>query len=46
MPAESYTSYIVSDDSLLGGEPLIRGTKTPVRVIVEYWRLGMAPERV
>ncbi len=39
-------SYIVTDDSLLDGEPVIRGTKTPVRAIVELWRLGMPPEEI
>ncbi|MEH1888179.1 MAG: DUF433 domain-containing protein [Nostoc sp.] len=27
--------YIVMDDAILGGEPIIRGTRTPVRAIVE-----------
>jgi uncharacterized protein (DUF433 family) len=39
-------SYIVSDESLLGGEPVIRGTKTPVRAIVEMWRMGMPPDEI
>jgi uncharacterized protein (DUF433 family) len=38
--------YIVSDDQILGGEPIIRGTRTPVRAIVETWRLGVAPEEI
>ncbi|PKO20622.1 MAG: hypothetical protein CVU38_19125 [Chloroflexi bacterium HGW-Chloroflexi-1] len=36
--------YITSDPALLHGEPIIRGTKTPVRAIVELWRLGTPPE--
>ncbi len=36
--------YIVSDDKILGGEPIIVGTRTPVRAVVETWRLGVAPE--
>ncbi len=36
--------YIVSDDRILGGEPIIVGTRTPVRAVVETWRLGVAPE--
>ena len=36
--------YIVSNESLLGGEPAIRGTKTPVRAIVEMWRMGVPPD--
>lgn len=38
--------YIVRDDSILSGEPIIKGTRTPVRAIVELWRLGVAPEEV
>ena len=38
--------YIVKDDQILGGEPIIKGTRTPVRAIVEMWRLGIAPEEV
>jgi uncharacterized protein (DUF433 family) len=38
--------YVVSDDQILGGEPIIDGTRTPVRAIVELWRLGIAPESI
>jgi uncharacterized protein (DUF433 family) len=38
--------YIVTDDRILGGEPVIVGTRTPVRAIVEIWRLGTAPEEI
>ena len=38
--------YIVSDDEILGGEPIIRGTRTPVRAIIETWRLGVAAEEI
>ncbi|KAB8319827.1 DUF433 domain-containing protein [Tolypothrix campylonemoides VB511288] len=38
--------YIVRDDTVLGGEPIIRGTRTPVRAIVESWRMGVAPEEI
>ena len=46
MVVDRVVSYIVSDESLLGGEPVIRGTKTPVRAIVELWRLGVAPDEI
>jgi uncharacterized protein (DUF433 family) len=36
--------YIVRDDTILGGEPIVVGTRTPVRAVVELWRLGVAPE--
>ena len=38
--------YIVTDDAILGGEPIIRGTRTPVRAIVENWRMGVTPEEI
>ena len=38
--------YVVSDDRILGGEPIIVGTRTPVRAIVELWRQGIAPESI
>ncbi len=38
--------YIVTDDQILSGEPIIKGTRTPVRAIVELWRLGIAPEEI
>jgi uncharacterized protein (DUF433 family) len=36
--------YIVTDDQILGGEPIVKGTRTPVRAIVELWRQGLQPE--
>jgi uncharacterized protein (DUF433 family) len=38
--------YIVFDDQILSGEPIIKGTRTPVRAIVELWRLGVLPEEM
>ena len=38
--------YIVTDPQILSGEPIITGTRTPVRAIVELWRLGVAPEDI
>lgn len=38
--------YIVRDDDILGGEPIIVGTRVPVRAVVELWRLGVAPEEI
>jgi len=38
--------YVVRDDEILHGEPIIRGTRTPVRAIVETWRIGVAPEEI
>lgn len=38
--------YVVTDDSILSGEPIIRGTRTPVRAVVEMWRQGESPETI
>jgi uncharacterized protein (DUF433 family) len=38
--------YIVRDENILGGEPIVEGTRTPVRAIVELWRLGVTPEEI
>jgi uncharacterized protein (DUF433 family) len=38
--------YIVTDHAILSGEPIISGTRTPVRAIVELWRQGVAPESI
>jgi uncharacterized protein (DUF433 family) len=38
--------YIVTDDQILSGEPIIKGTRTPVRAIVEMWRMGTSPEEI
>jgi uncharacterized protein (DUF433 family) len=38
--------YVITDDEILGGEPIVKGTRTPVRAVVENWRLGVAPEEI
>ena len=38
--------YIVRDERILGGEPIITGTRTPVRAVVELWRQGTPPEQI
>ncbi len=38
--------YIVRDEQILNREPIIEGTRTPVRAIVELWRLGYVPEEI
>jgi uncharacterized protein (DUF433 family) len=38
--------YVIKEDDILSGEPIIKGTRTPVRAIVEIWRLGVAPEEI
>ena len=46
MTAGTEHRYIVRDDTILGGEPIVAGTRVPVRAVVELWRLGVAPEEV
>ena len=38
--------YISTDKTILNGEPIIKGTRTPVRAIVEIYRLGTPPEEI
>jgi len=38
--------HIVKNTDILSGEPIIKGTRTPVRAIVEMWRLGVAAEEI
>lgn len=38
--------YIVRDEKVLSGEPIMKGTRTPVRAVVELWRLGVTPEEI
>ena len=38
--------YIRRDGAVLSGEPVIKGTRTPVRAVVELRRMGYAPEEI
>lgn len=38
--------YVTHDPAILRNEPIIRGTRTPVRAIVEHWKFGDAPETI
>ena len=38
--------YIVSIPEILGGEPVLQGTRTPVRAVVELWRVGTPAEEI
>ena len=46
MEATTKHLYIVRDPTILGAEPIIKGTRTPVRAVVENWRLGLSPEEI
>ena len=38
--------YIIRKEGMLSREPIVKGTRTPVRAIVELWRLGYTPEEI
>ena len=38
--------YIAADEKILGGEPIIKNTRIPVRAIVELWRQGISAEEI
>lgn len=38
--------YIVTDDQILSGEPIVEKTRTPVRAVAELWRLGLQPDEI
>ena len=37
---------ITRTSRILGGEPIISGTRTSVRAVVENWRMGIPPEEI
>ncbi len=39
-------AYVTRNESILGGEPIIKGTRTPVRAIVEIYQMGISPEEI
>ena len=38
--------YVTRIDTILSGEPIIKGTRTPVRAVAEHWKFGDAPEEI
>ena len=38
--------YVISDDAILNGTPIVKGTRTPVRAIAEFWKFGVTPEEI
>jgi uncharacterized protein (DUF433 family) len=46
MAFSTSSRYIHRDPTLLSGEPVITGTRTSVRAIVELWRRGESPESI
>lgn len=41
MTQQTEQRYIVTDDAILGGEPVVDGTRPPMRAIVELWHQGV-----
>ncbi len=39
-------AYIETVQAVQGGRPVIKGTRTPVRSIVVYHRMGVTPEEI
>ena len=46
MFTETSSRYVTHNPEILGGEPIIIGTRTSVRAIVGLWRLGIMPEEI
>jgi uncharacterized protein (DUF433 family) len=46
MIAGTLSRYVTRNSEILGGEPIIAGTRTSVRAIVGLWRLGVMPEEI
>ena len=46
MVVQTEHPYIIKDERILSGESIIKSTRTPVRAIVEMWRLGYGPEEI
>lgn len=46
MTTSTLSRYVTRDPEILNGEPIITGTRTSVRAIVETWRLETSPEDI
>jgi len=46
MNMSDFMSRITRDERICGGEPIIRGTRTTVRAIVEYMEIYDSKERI
>ncbi len=46
MKAATEHPYVVTVKGVCGGEPVIKGTRIPIRLIAECWRGGMSPEEI
>ncbi|GAB4300180.1 MAG: hypothetical protein Fur0025_39670 [Oscillatoriaceae cyanobacterium] len=46
MATKTLSRYVNRNPEILGGEPIITGTRTSVRAIVGLWRMGIMPEEI
>jgi len=46
MAAETLSRYVSRNAEILGGEPIIIGTRTSIRAIVGLWRMDISPEEI
>ncbi len=46
MTTTAVSRYVTRNPEILSGEPIIIGTRIPVRAIVGLWRLGTPPEEI
>jgi uncharacterized protein (DUF433 family) len=46
MTTKTISRYVTRNPEILSGEPIVTGTRTPVRAIVGLWRLGIMPEEI
>jgi uncharacterized protein (DUF433 family) len=46
MTTTTNSRYVTRHPDILSGKPIIKGTRTAVRAIVENWRLGIRPEEI
>ena len=45
-PVSAEYRYITSAPDICGGRPIIKGTRTPVKAIVGYYKLGLSIEEL
>lgn len=46
METATLSRYVTRNPQILSGEPIIKGTRTPVRAIVEMTRIGYSAEDI
>jgi uncharacterized protein (DUF433 family) len=46
VPVTTQYRYITSVPGICGGRPIIKGTRTPVKAIVGYYKMGLSVEEI